>query len=540
LCINLYLCAAGVTELLFTKKPSLELEHAAQALADKNHKELSFYKAALDCLPSNVLIANVQTQRIIYMNEASRLNAVTKLGAEIIIGSTLEIAFSATGTHLLMPSPYDAGEVEQTITSGDQLIKLSIRRIHSDGGDANYLVIWNAVGQERKHAELAAAYTTALEHLQQGIVLYNPSDMRVIYLNRAACEIVRIVSNVPFRMEQWIDKPLQHIPGLAALAPSSGIMAKQAYSALVNNEQIAWELCIIPDAENTPKLGVATGALLTTQQRMLDRVRSIGSRISDAASVITETAEGMASTANQTSLQASAVAAASEEASVNVMTVAEASESLSSSINEITSQVGQLASVAKHAAEEVSLADGTMRELAIASEQIGEVIGVIGSISTQIKLLALNATIEAARAGAAGRGFGVVAVEVTNMVDQTAKATAQISEQITKIQKATYAAVKAIAGIRSTIEQLDASSAVIAHAVQNQSSASGEIARNVNEAALGTQDVSANISGVTAAATETAKSARDMRESATMLNDRARELYTVSAELETFMHANVT
>jgi len=123
------------------------------------------------------------------------------------------------------------------------------------------------------------------------------------------------------------------------------------------------------------------------------------------------------------------------------------------------------------------------------------------------------------------------------MVDRTAKATAQISEQIRTIQRATYAAVEAIAGIRSTIEQLDASSTAIAQAVRNQSKASGEIARNVNEAALGTQDVSANISGVTTATTETAKSAREMRESAATLNDRARELYALSTELETFLHA---
>ncbi|TXN76282.1 hypothetical protein FV228_01185, partial [Methylobacterium sp. WL18] len=41
----------------------------------------------------------------------------------------------------------------------------------------------------------------------------------------------------------------------------------------------------------------------------------------------------------------------------------------------------------------------------------GSVIALISQIAGQTNLLALNATIEAARAGAAGRGFAVAAIE---------------------------------------------------------------------------------------------------------------------------------
>jgi methyl-accepting chemotaxis protein len=57
-------------------------------------------------------------------------------------------------------------------------------------------------------------------------------------------------------------------------------------------------------------------------------------------------------------------------------------------------------------------------------------IKVITSIAQQTSLLALNAEIEAARAGNAGRGFGVVAIEVRKLSVQTTKAAADIATKI--------------------------------------------------------------------------------------------------------------
>ena len=65
-----------------------------------------------------------------------------------------------------------------------------------------------------------------------------------------------------------------------------------------------------------------------------------------------------------------------------------------------------------------------------------DIMGLISSVANQTGLLALNASIEAARAGEAGRGFSVVASEISNLSSQTNHATGDINDLISNIVKA--------------------------------------------------------------------------------------------------------
>lgn len=222
--------------------------------------------------------------------------------------------------------------------------------------------------------------------------------------------------------------------------------------------------------------------------------------------------------------QSMAVSSGTEEASSNVQLVATAATELAASINEISGQVSETSNMAQSATERARHTNQNIQGLNDAALKIGEVIGLISDIAGQTNLLALNATIEAARAGDAGKGFAVVASEVKNLANQTAKATDEITSQITGIQQATGLAVEAIDEIVRMISDISERAAAVAAAVEQQTVATSEISQNVEQAAAGTEEISAAMQGVSAAVAETNAAANDVHGSADNLGTQNGQL----------------
>jgi methyl-accepting chemotaxis protein len=173
-----------------------------------------------------------------------------------------------------------------------------------------------------------------------------------------------------------------------------------------------------------------------------------------------------------------------------------------------------------------------MTELGSAATRIGEVIGLIQAIAGQTNLLALNATIEAARAGEAGRGFAVVASEVKSLANQTARATAEIAEQIGAIQSAAADSALAIKQVNAIITEMSAIAATVSITVEEQNTAVSSIADGVNRASLEAQSGAQAMSRVAGASTDARVTAGDVKSLADTLSAEAESL---DAEVRRFL-----
>jgi methyl-accepting chemotaxis protein len=225
--------------------------------------------------------------------------------------------------------------------------------------------------------------------------------------------------------------------------------------------------------------------------------------VTSASGLLKMSSQTMAAAASDSEKRAQEVATATECAQADASDVAAASADMTKTIAFAAEQIMTAKAVAAEANTGARGACQTMEGVVESTRAISTVIELINRITSETNLLALNATIEAARAGETGRGFGVVASEVKNLADATAKATGQVAEQIRALQAASDCSSVAIDQVAKVIARMDEIALAVSTVMDKQSTTTGEISRSAQSAASGTKHVLESIVGVQEASQRT-------------------------------------
>ena len=101
----------------------------------------------------------------------------------------------------------------------------------------------------------------------------------------------------------------------------------------------------------------------------------------------------------------------------------------------------------------------SMDRIVDTSKRINKILVDINEIAEQTTLLSLNASIEAARAGELGKGFGVVAKEISDLADRSSSAVVEstklIEETIREVTRGNEEANNVMKILHETEEYVD-------------------------------------------------------------------------------------
>lgn len=168
----------------------------------------------------------------------------------------------------------------------------------------------------------------------------------------------------------------------------------------------------------TDEIGKSTSAV----DHLLQIVEAFVREAKTSADDLVSLSVGMKSSAEKLSRESEIQASSVEELSASLEETDAQAESTSHSASDAAEVVREANAAAKEGNTRVNEMVGAISAISASSKDIAKIIKVINEIAFQTNILALNASVEAARAGAKGRGFSVVAAEVGNLANRSAKA----------------------------------------------------------------------------------------------------------------------
>nr|WP_261780081.1 methyl-accepting chemotaxis protein [Paenibacillus xylanexedens] len=309
------------------------------------------------------------------------------------------------------------------------------------------------------------------------------------------------------------------------------------------------------------------GQLSAAFNLMMEQITKLVEQTNRSAQEVLDTASELSNASKKTAISASEIAVATEEIAGGASSLAteaergnELTDNISRQMQSVVAANEEMGQSARHVEQSSETGTQHLNQLMTKTQKTEEMIGalvnkvdslkestssvlkvldVLQNITKQTNILSLNATIEAARAGAAGRGFMVVAGEVRQLAEQSRQSIDMVGEITDKIMHEMNETVTALSNVNPLFrEQMDAvkDTNVIFASVQEQMGAFveklGMVTDSIGDLSKSQGTLSEAMSNVSAVAEESSATSEEVASLSSEQQNISNQLVNLSDKLE--------